>query len=412
MADAKIILYTPKTLSQGNHPVVLRITNDRKRKYFTIGEGKSGYHCAKDQWDPVRNRFKRNYPDYKLKNQVLDDKEAEAKRILTRFEFEDVSFSIDKFKREFFKSLKNPPLFKYYDQEIARLKTTGKISYANAFNDSKQSLLKFSKNENLKFTDINFRFLKAYESHELSQGHGINTISIYLRCLRTLFNLSIKNSDTNEKDYPFKNRTNPNGYPLGKLKQEPNPRPITKEEIFKIRDHELPEDSVLFHDRNYFMFCYYCRGLNFLDMAFLKWENIAAGRLIYTRRKTNVELSIEIPAQALAIIEYYRNYHNSEYIFPIFNDYHSDPQKKHTRIKTAEKRLNSSMTTIAKELKLATRITTYTARHTWANVMQTAGVHPQKIQKGLGQSSLHSTIHYLSKFGDSEIDEASKLAIS
>ncbi|MCG8321552.1 MAG: Arm DNA-binding domain-containing protein [Cytophagales bacterium] len=62
-AKSKIVLYTSKTLKDGSHPVVLRITYDRKRKYYTLGVTGSP-----DRWNRDAGRFKGNNKNNKKLN--------------------------------------------------------------------------------------------------------------------------------------------------------------------------------------------------------------------------------------------------------------------------------------------------------------------------------------------------------
>ncbi|MCD4734877.1 MAG: site-specific integrase, partial [Bacteroidales bacterium] len=48
-----VILYTSKTLTNGNHPLVIRLTQDGKRKYKSLGES-----FKKSEWD-----YKKNLPE-------------------------------------------------------------------------------------------------------------------------------------------------------------------------------------------------------------------------------------------------------------------------------------------------------------------------------------------------------------
>ena len=74
------------------------------------------------------------------------------------------------------------------------------------------------------------------------------------------------------------------------------------------------------------MFSFYCRGLNFADLASLKWENIKDGGIEYNRSKTKEEFQFKLHPSAIDIINYYRNYKgNSDagYIFPILYKRHN-----------------------------------------------------------------------------------------
>lgn len=70
------------------------------------------------------------------------------------------------------------------------------------------------------------------------------------------------------------------------------------QEFKKIRDVNLEGRPELLEAYNYFMFSFYSRGMNFADMANLKWENIINGRIIYRRSKTNHHFNILLSKEA------------------------------------------------------------------------------------------------------------------
>ncbi|MBK6976952.1 MAG: hypothetical protein IPH28_07360 [Cytophagaceae bacterium] len=50
MASTNIVLFTSKTLKNGEHPIMVRIIKDRKTKYISIG-----HSCSKELWDIKKN---------------------------------------------------------------------------------------------------------------------------------------------------------------------------------------------------------------------------------------------------------------------------------------------------------------------------------------------------------------------
>ena len=74
-ASIKVILYTSKTLSNGEHPVVLRIIKDRKPKYIFIG-----HSCPINLWDKKENLPKKKYPNYQALKTLIDKKKFDANK--------------------------------------------------------------------------------------------------------------------------------------------------------------------------------------------------------------------------------------------------------------------------------------------------------------------------------------------
>ena len=101
MATVKIILFESKTLKDDRHPVVLRVTHERKRRYFTLGEGNKSYSCTTEQWNEVTGRFRKNQSDYKVLNQILLGIEKSANEIILRYDLDKETFTFDRFERTF-----------------------------------------------------------------------------------------------------------------------------------------------------------------------------------------------------------------------------------------------------------------------------------------------------------------------
>jgi integrase/recombinase XerD len=228
-----------------------------------------------------------------------------------------------------------------------------------------------------------------------------------MRTLRTLFNSAIKYGYIKEEHYPFLSRNNPNGYSLRGLKQDTRPRAISKEDINKIRDLELEEGTPLFVDRSLFMFSFYCRGINFHDMAYLTWSNIEDGRLRYKRAKTGGLLDMALLDPAKEIIEYFKQQEPSKYLFPILHDEITDPTALYNRSKNGLKRFNKSMKTICASLKIKP-VTSYVSRHSWATIMRQEGHSTEVISESMDHASVHQTATYLKKFDKTILDHANQ----
>lgn len=54
------ILYTSKTLSSGEHPIMIRLTLKGKRKYIGLG-----VNCKASYWDEVNNLPSKKHPQQK-----------------------------------------------------------------------------------------------------------------------------------------------------------------------------------------------------------------------------------------------------------------------------------------------------------------------------------------------------------
>ena len=76
----------------------------------------------------------------------------------------------------------------------------------------------------------------------------------------------------------------------------------------------LPLKSIT--GQEYFILSYCTRGMAFVDIAYLKKENIQNGVICYARRKTGQLLSVRIEPSIQRIIDRYSSA-LSPYVFPI-----------------------------------------------------------------------------------------------
>lgn len=227
-----------------------------------------------------------------------------------------------------------------------------------------------------------------------------------MRTIRSIYNKAIAEGHAREAEYPFKT------YKLTKLNTKTKKRALTKDQVKKIADHKLEIGSKLWMARSIFLFSYYCRGINFIDMAQLKWGNIQDGRLHYTRAKTGHQFNIALLPPALEILDYYRkNQDGSGFIFPILGAYHDTEQKVKNRVKKIMKEVNSNLRTVASKVEIDFNVTTYVARHSYATVLKRQNVSTSQISEALGHSSEKITQVYLDSFENTVLDEADKFLL-
>jgi integrase/recombinase XerD len=398
MATAKIILHTIKIIKGGKHPVVIRITKDRARKYYTIGKSKS-YACKLDDWDIVNSQYRKSFQDYDTKNAVLRNEIAKANKVIDTFKFEDVEFSFDKFDKLFLKKSRKNNVSHFFDETISDYLKAGRIGYADIFKYTKYALFRFN-SEDLRFSDITSEFLEKFETNLRANSVKPNSIFVYMRTLRTLLNKAIKANYMKLENYPFSSQHH-EGYSIEGLKEKTRKRAISIEEMNKIINLKTVPGTGIFHAKNFFLFSFYTMGMAFHDIAHLKWSDITNGILKYYRQKSGSQITAFLQPEAKAILKYYKS--NSIYIFPILTEDHKTPEQQYRRVKNALKKVLIDLKTIGEELEIV-GITTYVTRHSWATILHKMGAPIGKIQQGMGHKTPNDTSIYLKEFENEEVD--------
>ncbi|MGC4034448.1 MAG: site-specific integrase [Chitinophagaceae bacterium] len=400
-ASVKVILYKSKKLSNGEFPVMLRIIKDRKPKYLS-----TGVSSTEELWDFANNIPKRKHPHFKEIKIKLRKKLLEAEKYVLDLDNDDKNLSAHEIrgglKR---KKASNPLLYDFFDIVIKRLQNTGQIKNSEIYKDAKRNLLHFTQGKTMHFSDVDIAFLNQFEEFLKTKGKGSNTIYLYLRTLRALMNKAIKEEYCAEKYYPFK-RFSLTKY--AKIKTEK--RAISKADIEKIKAKELKDEKLEFA-RDIFLFSYYCRGMNFTDIAALKWEHIYNGRLTYVRQKTKERFNIELLEPAIEILNKYKedkSIQKNEYVFPILNHSHKSPKSIYNRKVKILRSINKDLKKVAEKAEVDAHLTTYVARHSYATVLKKTGISTKIISEAMGHDSEKTTQIYLEGFENSVLDEASK----
>lgn len=392
-ATIKIILQDRK-YAEGDYPVVLRITKDRRKKEISLG-----MRCNENQFE--NQEFTRLYTDYEINNELLLNIRSKALKIIREFQNDGHDFTLKEFEQKFKgnnqkSKIKTSKVIEFFDKIIGEKIETGKVETARAYKESRNALRKFSGN-NITFNDITPLFLEKFELYLRENGNKTGGVAFKMREVRTIYNKAIMMGVASQELYPFK------FYKISKLKPEKNKRALTSDEIKKIKSLDLSENPQLQDTLNYFLFSFYSRGMNFVDIMKLKWSHINNGRISYTRSKTKVPFDIEILEPAQSIINYYQSIkRKTDYVFPILNQNNMTPVQIENRKKKVLQKTNKELKEIAKLAGINKRLSTYVARHSFATILKKKGSSIEKISELMGHSDVQVTMTYLKEF-DSEV---------
>ncbi|MFP3598450.1 phage integrase SAM-like domain-containing protein [Chryseobacterium sp. SIMBA_029] len=390
----KIVLDS-RPMSNGQYSVYLQIIKARQRKKINIG-----LKCYRANFE--NEQFLKGHQNYKAENKILNKIKVKAEDIVRDFQLDDKDFSLEEFEDKFRgKQINRKLVIPFFDEIIDELTTAHRLGNARAYSETKNALLKFS-NDKIKFTDITPEFLEKFEVDMRSRGNVDGGIAFKMRELRSLINKAIQRKIMSKEDYPF------DEYLISKLKTKTKKRALTEEDFRKFKNVDLSERPELLEAYHYFMFSFYTRGMNFVDMMKLKKSDIKNNRIIYTRSKTKGDFSLELNNKAKDIINYYSNRNKSEYVFPILLHNEMTPLQIENRKHKILSRFNNKLREIAKIAKIETHLTSYVARHSFATIMKNRGASTDIISELMGHSNVQVTMTYLKEFGSDVLDDAVK----
>ena len=392
---ANIVCYKSKTLSNGEHPLMIRVCKDGKKKYKSLGVSVNPKF-----WNFEKNILKPSSPNYEYLSKIIADKASELSEEIVKLKSERKDFTASTLIEESSQRVKQRTVNDLFCEQIKRLEDEGRRGYMLSVKQVYNSLLMFNKHLDIYFTDVDVAFLRKYETWLRKQELAENTIGIRFRTLRAIYNLAIEQDIVKTESYPFAK------YKVARLHAETVKRSLFKEDIERILAYKSTNNYMRF-PIDIFAFTYYCGGINFTDIAHLTQANLIDGRLIYKRQKTKKLIKIPLQPQALALIKKYHNA-KSPCLFPNLSPFQKTAEQKAKRIHKVITKVNDRLKQIGEALNLPIALTTYVARHSQATVMKKAGVSTGVIREIMGHSSERITQIYLDSFDNEQIDEAMK----
>lgn len=380
----------------GKCSVKVKITFQRKRRYYS-----TGLELSQQEFERVENGKRRTTEENNLYTKIRFF-ENKAQTVIGQL----LVFTFDNFETGYFelRNTTNSVSFAF-DKYIEQLIIENRIGTAVSYESAKKSLEAFRKD--LTFADINPTLLKKYEKWMLHENKSITTIGIYLRSLRTIYNLQ----SIDKSNYPFGDGKNLYLIPTGKNTK----KALTNEDIAKIYKYQTTGGTIKDMAKDYWLFLYLCNGMNVKDFCLLKWNNIEGEFIRYNRAKTNrtnkkpKDIFVALKPEIIAIIKKWGQIciNKENYIFPHLQRGMS-AKKEHAAIQLVTKMINKYIKAICLELGIQKHVTTYVARHSFATVLKRSNVSIEMISELLGHSSTVTTESYLASFPKEQIIEQTK----
>jgi integrase len=384
-----VIFDNRKIKNNNKYPVKYRITYNRKQYYIS-----SGIDLTEEEWTEIlaESRKKSNLKVRGLLNTGFDRVERAIEDLFKQ----DNTFSFN-LVLKFYKRGNKKTLSEFFERKILELEARGQVGSAEAYTSTMKSIFDFVRQKVLLPIDITPDFLKTYEQWMLYNKKSYASIGIYLRQLRAILNIARRDLELNDLSYPF-----------GKGKYEiPNcqgvKKALTLKQIKDVISYKAPKNSKAEMYRDLWFFSYLCNGMNVHDICKLKYSNIKDGEIVFIRNKTSRTsktkklISVPLLKETKSIINKWGNDEDPDnYIFPFLTDDMKISEEK-AKVKIVTKSINTCLHRIGIKNKIG-KITTYSARHSYASVLKRSGANLAYISDSLGHSDLKTTEAYLASF--------------
>lgn len=380
-----------KLLKNGEAPVRIRVTYDKRYVEIQLKRSILVQHWSQEKEraigkdrnsvelnhyiDGLRVKFYQIYQDLELEGKLLS-----ARAIVNRYQGKDDST----------KNLYN--VFKEHNDDCRKLIGTDYVEITiRRYDNCLKYLMELIKREyrvdDILLREVNGELVRKFDLYlKTEKGCAQNTVIRYMKCFKKVINLAIAN------EWITKN-------PFAGIKfheVEVNREFLTQTELNKIMVKEFEIERLVLV-RDIFIFQAYT-GLAFIDVYNLRPEHLTEDNngnlwIMKTREKTNNMCNIPLLSIPKQILEKYKD------------DPHCQTKGVLLPVPCNQK-LNSYLKEIADLCGIKKKLTSHSARYTFASVIALANnVSLPNVAKMLGHSSTRMTQHYAKVMNQSILRE-------
>lgn len=365
----------------------------------------TNYKLFPDEWDKAASTIRKT-ADNLERNRYLNilaariGEDTERLRVAIRKLEQSGNYTPGQIVAAYLASDSNSDFIAYARKEVDRTRHMGKVRTAEAYASSLNSFQRFwGEQGDMAFEDIDAALMTEYEAYLEQDGKCPNTVSFYMRNLRTLYNRAVEEGLT-ENRFPFRR--------VNTRVEKTVKRAVTAEIIARIKELELSLHPALEFTRDLFLLCFYLRGMSFVDLAFLKKKDLQNGVLVYRRRKTGQQLCIKWEPSMQEIVRKYTD-PESPYMLPIIKESGKDERRQYLN---ASHLMNRKLKKIGRMIGCPVKLTFYVSRHGWASIAQSQHIPLPVISEALGHDSEDTTRIYLALLDTAVVDRANSKVIN
>ncbi|WP_303011359.1 site-specific integrase [uncultured Bacteroides sp.] len=291
---------------------------------------------------------------------------------------------------------------------VSCLRREGRYATAHVYQNALRSFTVFCGTKTVSFNQITRENLKRYGNYLAASQLRLNTISTYMRMLRSIYNRGVDDGQA-----PYIYRLFHDVFTGVDSRQK---KAIPVHELHTLL-YEDPGVDKLRHTQDIakllFLFC----GMSFSDLAHLKKADLKDGILKYNRIKTGTPMSMEILDSAVNIMSRLLNNDRSvdssdypDYLFKILSGRHRLKEEgAYIEYQSALRRFNNQLKSLARHFRLHSSVTSYSFRHSWATTAKYRGVPIEMISESLGHKSIKTTQIYLKSFDLAERTKVNRM---
>jgi len=139
-ASISVVCYKSKTLSNGDHPLMLQVSKDGKRKYQSLG-----ISIDPKFWDFIKNKPKPNCPNGDLIQKVILDKVTEFQKKILELNSNQKDYTTHSLLKEEKPKINSKTVGEFYAALITQFEANDKRGNRRVYKCSYNSIKSFMK---------------------------------------------------------------------------------------------------------------------------------------------------------------------------------------------------------------------------------------------------------------------------
>ena len=156
-ATVNVLCYKSKTLSNGEHPLMICLCKDNKRKYISIGASVNPRF-----WDFDKNKPNRNCPNRGQLNKLISETEQKYVEQVMEFSTMQRDYTATTLVETVDNASRSKTVNDIFLDYINQLNNENRNGYALSVRQVYTSLIKYKGNLDCYFSEINVAWLKKY----------------------------------------------------------------------------------------------------------------------------------------------------------------------------------------------------------------------------------------------------------
>lgn len=315
-------------------------------------------HLPPEEWDAAKGRPHPGTDRAAAVQAGIDGDVARIRRIVGQLERAGRRFALGEVVGLFRAPANGSSLTAFMRTQIEALRRCRRFGTAKNYERTVSSFSQFLAGAELPFEELTEELVGEYEAYLAARGVSRNSSSFYMRNLRAVYNKAVRLRLTPQNS-PFE------GVYTGV--DRTRKRAVDSLLLAQLRRLDLSGDRALALARDLFLFSYCTRGIAFVDISFLRKSDVRDGAIRYVRRKTGQPLCIGIEPGIRELIDRYAEAtRETPYVFPILTQ--TEALAAYRQYQAALSCHNRQLRKLSRLLSDDCRLTSYTARHSWATV--------------------------------------------